>query len=136
MLASPGTWRQPQDPGRKVLERLAAQDAKIATLALLMTFWVLPGLVTILTPLRYRDVILSCREALVTAFAGAFSSLIVRKLGKSERTAVLVLYPMLANLLIMVTKGTDGFLDVLRGTTTEQVLRKAPCPVLSVPASF
>ncbi len=32
MLASPGTWRQPQDPNRNVLARLAAQDAKIATL--------------------------------------------------------------------------------------------------------
>ncbi len=41
-----------------------------------------------------------------------------------------------ANLLIMVTEGSHGFLDVLRGTTTEQVLRQTPCPVLSVPASF
>ena len=39
-----------------------------------------------------------------------------------------------ANVLVMVTAGTDGLLDVLRGTTTEQVLRQAPCPVLSVPA--
>lgn len=39
-----------------------------------------------------------------------------------------------ANLVIMVTKGTDGFLDALRGTTTEQVIRQAPCPVLAVPA--
>ncbi len=39
-------------------------------LALLTAFWVLPGLVTSLTPLRYRDVIgpLS-RDALITAFA-------------------------------------------------------------------
>lgn len=41
-----------------------------------------------------------------------------------------------ANLLIMVTEGTHGYLDVLRGTTTEQVLRQAPCPVLSVPAYY
>lgn len=41
-----------------------------------------------------------------------------------------------ANLLIMVTKGTEGFVDALRGTTTEQVLRKSPCPVLSVPAQY
>lgn len=39
-----------------------------------------------------------------------------------------------ADLLIMVTKGTEGVLDALRGTTTEQVLRQAPCPVLMVPA--
>jgi nucleotide-binding universal stress UspA family protein len=41
-----------------------------------------------------------------------------------------------ANLIIMVTQGADGFLDALRGTTTEKVLRHAPCPVLAVPADF
>jgi nucleotide-binding universal stress UspA family protein len=39
-----------------------------------------------------------------------------------------------ADLLIMTTEGRDGFYDVLRGTTTEQVLRRAPCPLLAVPA--
>ncbi len=39
-------------------------------LALLLAFWVLPGLVTSLTPLRYRDVIGPVsRDALITAFA-------------------------------------------------------------------
>jgi nucleotide-binding universal stress UspA family protein len=42
----------------------------------------------------------------------------------------------MANLLIMVTEGSHGYLDILRGTTTEQVLRQAPCPVLSVSAHF
>lgn len=41
-----------------------------------------------------------------------------------------------ADLIIMVTKGTDGFLEALRGTTTEQVIRRAPCPVLSIPADY
>ena len=40
---------------------------------------------------------------------------------------------MTANLIIMVTEGRQGFLDALRGTTTEQVVRRAPCPVLAVP---
>ena len=39
-----------------------------------------------------------------------------------------------ANLVVMVTEGTHGLLDVVRGTTTEQVLRHAPCPLLAVPA--
>jgi len=38
------------------------------------------------------------------------------------------------DLLIMATKGHEGFLDALRGSNTEQVLRAAPCPVLAVPA--
>ncbi len=37
--------------------------------ALLMTFWLLPGLVTVLTPLQYRDIVGRTRDAMVTAFA-------------------------------------------------------------------
>ncbi len=38
-----------------------------------------------------------------------------------------------ADLIVMATQGHDGFLDALRGSTTERVLRQARCPVLSVP---
>jgi len=34
----------------------------------------------------------------------------------------------------MPTAGRYGFPDAVRGSTTERVLRHAPCPVLSVPA--
>ncbi|BBM84519.1 universal stress protein [Candidatus Uabimicrobium amorphum] len=37
------------------------------------------------------------------------------------------------DLIIMTTKGHDGFLDMFRGSHTEQVLRNAKCPVLAVP---
>ena len=39
-----------------------------------------------------------------------------------------------AGLIIMPTAGQQGFLDALRGSTTEQVVRRAPCPVLALPA--
>ena len=39
-----------------------------------------------------------------------------------------------ANLIAMVTEGVHGFLDVFRGSTTDQVVRHAPCPVLALPA--
>jgi nucleotide-binding universal stress UspA family protein len=39
-----------------------------------------------------------------------------------------------ADLVAMATEGRDGFLDALRGSTTERVLREAKCPVLAVPA--
>lgn len=39
-----------------------------------------------------------------------------------------------ADLIGMPTAGHHGFLDALRGSTTERVLRAAPCPVLAVPA--
>jgi len=39
-----------------------------------------------------------------------------------------------ADLIVMPTSGHEGFLDMLRGSISEQVLRRAPCPVLAVPA--
>lgn len=38
------------------------------------------------------------------------------------------------DLIALATRGHDGVLDALRGSTTEQVVRWAPCPVLAVPA--
>jgi len=38
-----------------------------------------------------------------------------------------------ADLIMMTTDGPDGFLDGLRGTTSERVLRKAHCPVACLP---
>ncbi len=40
-----------------------------------------------------------------------------------------------ADLICMATAGHDGLLDALRGSTTERVLRQAPCPVLAIPAA-
>lgn len=39
-----------------------------------------------------------------------------------------------ADLIAMATAGHEGFLDALRGSTTERVVRHAPCPVLAVPS--
>jgi nucleotide-binding universal stress UspA family protein len=38
-----------------------------------------------------------------------------------------------ADLIAMVTAGHEGILDALRGSTSEQILRHSPCPVLAVP---
>jgi len=38
-----------------------------------------------------------------------------------------------ADLIAMPAAGHHGFLDALRGSTTERVMRHAPCPVLAVP---
>ena len=39
-----------------------------------------------------------------------------------------------AELIVMTTAGHDGVIDALRGSTTEKVLRRSPCPLLAVPA--
>lgn len=38
-----------------------------------------------------------------------------------------------ADLIAMPTAGHDGLLDMLRGSTTERVMRQARCPVLAIP---
>lgn len=40
-----------------------------------------------------------------------------------------------ADLIAMPTSGRHGILDALRGSTTERVVREAPCPVLALPVS-
>ena len=37
------------------------------------------------------------------------------------------------DLILMSTDGRNGFLDVLRGSHSERVLRHAPCPLLAIP---
>lgn len=41
-----------------------------------------------------------------------------------------------ANLIVMTTDGRDVLIDALRGSHTERVIRRGPCPVLAVPASW
>ena len=38
-----------------------------------------------------------------------------------------------AGLIMMTTDGPDGFLDALRGSTSERVLRRTACPVANLP---
>lgn len=40
---------------------------------------------------------------------------------------------MRADLIVMPTEGHTSWGDTLQGSTTEQVLRQAPCPVLAIP---
>jgi nucleotide-binding universal stress UspA family protein len=39
-----------------------------------------------------------------------------------------------ADLIVMTTEGRHGFLDALRGSHSERVLRRTPCPLLAIPA--
>jgi nucleotide-binding universal stress UspA family protein len=38
-----------------------------------------------------------------------------------------------ADLIVMTTDGRNGFLDALRGTHTERILRRTPCALLAIP---
>ena len=50
-------------------------------------------------------------------------------------TILQVAADMKANLIAMATAGHQGLLDAIRGSTTERVLRQAPCPVLAIPVT-
>jgi S-adenosylmethionine uptake transporter len=61
------------------------------------------GLVGVIVVLRPNSVALELGHfaAMAGAFFGALSSVIVRKIGREERSSVLMLYPMVANFIIM-----------------------------------
>jgi nucleotide-binding universal stress UspA family protein len=40
---------------------------------------------------------------------------------------------MATDLIVMSTDGRNGFLDALRGSHSERVLRRTPCPLLAIP---
>jgi nucleotide-binding universal stress UspA family protein len=42
---------------------------------------------------------------------------------------------MNADLIVMSTEGRHGFLDALRGSNSEQVLRQCACPLLTIPTN-
>jgi len=40
-----------------------------------------------------------------------------------------------AGLVVLTTEGRNGFLDALRGSHSERILQRTPCPLLVIPAS-
>lgn len=55
--------------------------------------------------------------------------------GPVVETILRVAQEQKADVIAMPTAGHDGFLDALRGSTTEQVLRDTPCPLLAIRAA-
>ena len=53
--------------------------------------------------------------------------------GEPEEGILKIAEELKIDLIVMATEGRHGFIDALKGTTTERVLRGAPCPVLAVP---
>jgi nucleotide-binding universal stress UspA family protein len=57
----------------------------------------------------------------------------VPKVGEPADVILQTAMELRADLIIMTTDGPDGFLDALRGSTSERVLRQARCPVANLP---
>lgn len=60
----------------------------------------LGGVMIVLQP-GATDLTLGHLAALVAAITGAFGAVIMRKIGQEERSVVLILYPMMANVVVM-----------------------------------
>jgi nucleotide-binding universal stress UspA family protein len=73
-------------------------------------------------------------EAMLTTLANEHAWHRISRRGYPADVIIRTANEVMANLIIMVTEGRQGFLDALRGSTTEQVLRRSPCPVLALPA--
>lgn len=56
------------------------------------------------------------------------------KQGNADETILRCAEELNADLIVMTTEGRHGFLDALRGSTSERVLAKSRCPLLSLPA--
>ena len=59
----------------------------------------------------------------------------VTREGEVVETILAVAGECAADLIVMTTAGRNGFLDALRGSTTERVLRGGAIPLLAVPAA-
>jgi nucleotide-binding universal stress UspA family protein len=55
------------------------------------------------------------------------------KLGNRHDTSSISPFSLPADAIVMGTHGSSGFEHLLLGSVTEKVLRRAPCPVLTVP---
>jgi nucleotide-binding universal stress UspA family protein len=56
------------------------------------------------------------------------------KQGSVEQQILQAAHECRADLIVMATQGRHGFLDALRGSTTERIVRNSTCPVLAIPA--
>ncbi len=70
------------------LARLQVFIVLYAVFALVLGLWVLPGLITVLTPLRYGDIVRALRTPLITAFATGSSLIVVPLLIEQSRRLI------------------------------------------------
>jgi Na+/H+-dicarboxylate symporter len=66
-------------------ERVQVYLVTYIVLALVLSLWLLPGLVAALTPIRHRDVVWLSRDALITAFATGSTFVVIPILAERSR---------------------------------------------------
>ncbi|WP_428353976.1 cation:dicarboxylate symporter family transporter [Methyloprofundus sp.] len=84
-------------------DRLQVYLILYIAVSLLFTFWILPGLVAALTPIRYRDILSLTKDAMVTAFMTATLLVVLPLLVENSRA--------LLNKYKLETDRSDAVLD-------------------------
>ena len=82
---------RPPPPARSSVEQLGRLQVYLITyvgVALLLSLWVLPGLVAALTPIRVREMFSLTRDALITAFVAGDLFIVLPTLIEASRTLV------------------------------------------------
>ena len=89
--------------------------------------------VSMVYPLSRDEVLEQLRQTVAAAGLGEGTVALTAEAGEAAATVVDQAVAMRADLLVMGTHGRSGFDRFFLGSVTEKVLRKAPCPVLTVP---
>jgi nucleotide-binding universal stress UspA family protein len=84
-------------------------------------------------PVSRDEVLEQLRQAVAAAGLQEGTVALTAEPGEAAATVVDQALGMRADLLVMGTHGRSGFDRFFLGSVTEKVLRKAPCPVLTVP---
>jgi nucleotide-binding universal stress UspA family protein len=87
--------------------------------------------VSLVCPLSREDVLEQLRQTVEEA--GLVADALNAEAGEPAATIVDQALATRADLLVMATHGRSGFDRFFLGSVTEKVLRKAPCPVMTVP---
>ena len=89
--------------------------------------------VHIVQPMPREQVLDELRLALGAEQTATLDVTLAAEAGDTVATIVDRAVTMPADLMVLGTHGRSGFDRLLLGSTTEKVLRKAPCPILTVP---
>jgi nucleotide-binding universal stress UspA family protein len=114
-------------------------EAKLTVLYVVPTFEPMPltpeGLdaVQMVFPASRDEVLSEMRHLVDSAGAAPLHPTLAAEAGDPVRTIVNQALVTSADLIVMGTHGRSGFERFMIGSVTEKVLRRAPCPVLTVP---
>jgi len=88
---------------------------------------------TVVQPPSHEEVLATIRDLAARAGAAPSEMTAVAEPGETVATILDQAVSRKADLLVMGTHGRSGFDRALLGSVTEKLLRKSPCPVLTVP---